>query len=347
MPQSKQPRKSDHAVTKEERALLEGGGGELYEYVVSLGSIKADDPRLAPDAPERPSVDLLLRLGLLSHDSNDDSYIPTDPSIIASQVIAPMGQKGAELIQESSEWARTFSGLGLTWRRAPATRQGPFTEIHGAENINKFIRSVVDDARTELLTAAPQAGRDFTEYKEGVARTIDALDRGVAMRTLYQHSARRNKTLQTYVGAVSPHGAEVRTLDEFFNRLIVIDRDIAFIPGPTGGRQMAIAVREPSVVAYLVDVFERSWERARPFTNREAGVVRDIATEQREMTIRMLKEGHSDPSAAKRLGVSPRTYAGYVADLKVEYEAETRFQLGYAMGERDSAKGADSADTSR
>ena len=35
---------------------------------------------------------------------------------------------------------------------------------------------------------------------------------------------------------------------------------------------------------------------------------------------------------AKRLGVSPRTYAGYVADLKAEYEAETRFQLGYQMG---------------
>ena len=50
------------------------------------------------------------------------------------------------------------------------------------------------------------------------------------------------------------------------------------------------------------------------------------------MTIRMLIEGHSDPVSAKRLGVSPRTYAGYVADLKAEHEAETRFQLGYTMG---------------
>ena len=50
------------------------------------------------------------------------------------------------------------------------------------------------------------------------------------------------------------------------------------------------------------------------------------------MTMRMLIEGHSDPVSAKRLGVSPRTYAGYVADLKAEYDAETRFQLGYTMG---------------
>ena len=87
------------------------------------------------------------------------------------------------------------------------------------------------------------------------------------------------------------------------------------------------------MVAYLVDIFERTWERARPFTNRETDMLKGIAAEQRAMTIRMLVEGHSDPVSAKRLGVSPRTYAGYVADLKTEYEAETRFQLGYTMGQ--------------
>ena len=86
------------------------------------------------------------------------------------------------------------------------------------------------------------------------------------------------------------------------------------------------------VVDYLVDVFERHWERARPYTNREYKMMREVAAEQRAMTIRMLIEGHADPSSAKRLGVSPRTYAGYVADLKAEYDAETRFQLGYTMG---------------
>ena len=70
------------------------------------------------------------------------------------------------------------------------------------------------------------------------------------------------------------------------------------------------------MVAYLVDMFERSWERARPFTNRETTMMRDVAAEQRAMTMRMLIEGHADPTSAKRLGVSPRTYAGYVAELK-------------------------------
>jgi hypothetical protein len=150
------------------------------------------------------------------------------------------------------------------------------------------------------------------------------------MRTLYQHSARRSSVTHKYVAAVTARGAEVRTLDEFFNRMIVLDRRVVVIPGED--LSVAIAVREPSVVAYLVDVFERAWERGRPFTNKESTMMREIAAEQRAMTIRMLIEGHADPTSAKRLGVSARTYAGYVADLKTEYEAATRFQLGYMMG---------------
>ncbi|MDO9353841.1 MAG: hypothetical protein Q7T55_09100, partial [Solirubrobacteraceae bacterium] len=185
---------------------------------------------------------------------------------------------------------------------------------------------------TELLTAQPQAGRDAASLAAAALRDTAALERGLAMRTLYQHSARRSSFTAKYVAAVTERGAEVRTLDEFFNRMIVVDRRVAVIPA-SDDLKSAVAVREPSVVAYLVDIFDRTWERARPFTNRESGTLRDIAAEQRAMTIRMLIEGHSDPVSAKRLGVSPRTYAGYVADLKAEYEQETRFQLGYAMGQ--------------
>ena len=128
----------------------------------------------------------------------------------------------------------------------------------------------------------------------------------------------------------------MRTQDEFFNRMIVVDRRVAIIPSPDD-LQTALAIREPTIVAYLVDVFMRSWERARPFTSQEASVVKHIADEQRAMTMRMLIEGHSDPVSAKRLGVSPRTYAGYVADLKDEFDAETRFQLGYSIGRLEPA----------
>jgi len=192
--------------------------------------------------------------------------------------------------------------------------------------------SLLEDVRCRSRRVCCRTARDSASLSVAAIREKAALDRGVKMRTLYQHSARRHAVTRTYVADVSGHGAEVRTLDEFFNRMIVIDRRLAIIPG-AADLTVAMAIREPGLVAYLVDVFERAWERARPFTNIERSMMNDIAAEQRSMTIRMLIEGHSDPVSAKRLGVSARTFAGYVADLKGEYDADTRFQLGYTMGQ--------------
>jgi len=325
-----------------ERALFESQATALYEDVLAHGGIKQGDPRLQERAPERAAFDMLLELDLLILDPTTSTYVAVDPSTIQSRIVAPLGLRGAELLTESSEWARAFGTLSHTWRRSPQAARGPFTEIHGPEAIQSYIAGVVADCEEELLTAQPQTGRDAAIMAEAAERDGAALERGIKMRTLYQHSARRSAVTHQYVAAVTALGAEVRTLDEFFNRIIVVDRRLAVIPGQSG-LAVALSVREPSLVAYLVDIFERTWERARPFTNRESSMMRDIAAEQRAMTIRMLIEGHADPVSAKRLGVSPRTYAGYIADLKAEYEAETRFQLGYTMG-RQGVSGREGPD---
>ena len=297
------------------------------------GGIDQRDPRIARKGPDRAAFDLLVDVGLLMEQPDKQRYVAIDPSTVQSRIVSPLTQEGARLLEESSGWANAFGPLAQAWRRAPDTTQGPFTVLH-ANAIDPFIAGLVAECEDEMLTAQPQTGRDAASLAAAAVRDTAMLDRGTKMRTLYQHSARRSAITHDYVAAVTERGAEVRTLDEFFNRLIVIDRRVAVIPGKQEDLTTAIAIREPSVVDYLVDVFERAWERGRPFTNRESGMLKDIAAEQRAMTIRMLIEGHADPLSAKRLGVSPRTYAGYVADLKQEYLAETRFQLGYTMGQR-------------
>ena len=315
-----------------ERAVFEREATAIYEDVLAKGGLRTDDPRLDPDAAERAAIDLLLDLGLLLLDREVRRYVAVDPSTVQGRVVTPMGQEGATLLAESAGWAKAFGNLAQTWRRFPApAAKEPFIELHG-EAIHTFLASVVGDAESELMTAQPQTGRDAPALAIASKRDVLALERGVRMRILYQHSARRNIGTYEYVDTVTRLGAEVRTLDEFFNRLIVVDRQVAIIPGHQG-LKVALAIREPSLVAYLIDMFERAWERGRPFTNRDRSMLRDIAVEQRAMTIRMLIEGHADPASAKRLGVSPRTYAAYVADLKEEYDAETRFQLGYRMGQ--------------
>jgi hypothetical protein len=329
------------SFSSEDRALFQAEATALFEDVVATGGLPVDDPRIKRRAPLHAAFDLLVKVGLLILDDDGTSYLPIDPTTVQSRIVSPMSHEGAELLAESSQWAAAFGGLAQTWRRAPGSARGPVTEVRG-EAIDPFIASLVADAEHELLTAQPQTGRDAPTLAAAAGRDVAALDRGIRMRTLYQHSARRSSVTHKYVSAVAARGAEVRTLDEFFNRLIVVDRQVAVIPSYEG-LDAALAIREPSLVAYLVDIFERSWERARPFTNRESSMMRHVAAEQRAMTIRMLIEGHADPTSAKRLGVSPRTYAGYVAELKEQYEAQTRFQLGYAMG-REGVSGHEDTD---
>ena len=316
----------------EERALFEDDATKLYEETCQRGLIASSDYRIAEDGELRTAFDLLVEMGLLLYDSEQDGWVPEDPTSVQSRVVSPLSQEAAKLLSESSQWSSAFGNLAQSWRRAPqSSARGPFSYLRGAAAINNALDQMLTECEEELLTAQPEAGRDPRFLARAALRDIELLERGAIMRTLYQHSARRSSVTHKYVAATTARGAEVRTLDEFFNRMIVVDRRVAVIPNKEEFG-VAVQIREPAVVAFLVDVFERSWERGRPFTNKETSLLKDIAAEQRAMTMRMLIEGHSDPVSAKRLGVSPRTYAGYVADLKTGYDAQTRFQLGYTMG---------------
>jgi len=327
----------------DERALFEDEATKLYEEICAKGGIAASDDRIAEGGEQRRAFDLLVEMGLVLFDSEQEGWTPEDPTSVQSRIVSPLSQEAAKLLSESSQWSSAFSSLAQTWRRAPqSSARGPFTYLRDSA-IDSFLEQIVSECEEETLTAQPQAGRDPRFLAMAALRDIEMLERGVKMRTLYQHSARRSSVTHKYVAAVTSRGAEVRTLDEFFNRMIVIDRRVAVIPNQED-LSVAVVIREPAVVAYLVDIFERSWERARSFANRETSLMKDIAAEQRAMTMRMLIEGHSDPVSAKRLGVSPRTYAGYVADLKAEYDAETRFQLGYTMGRMGVSGHEDSED---
>jgi len=317
----------------EDRALLDTAGIELYEAIVEEGAIRADDPRIMPGAETHAAFRLLQSLGLVHRDPDDTTqWVPEDPNAAQSRIVAPLSAEGSRLLEESTSWSRTFSTMAQAWRRAPqGGNRGPFLYLRGQAAIGSYITALVADVDQEILTAQPQAGRDTRGLRESIRMETELLSGGVSLRTLYQHSARRSVATREYVAALSKLGAQVRTVDEFFNRMIVADRRAAIIPSPED-LGVALAIREPTIVAYLVDVFERSWSRARPFTSTDASVTNAIAAEQRSMTMRMLIEGHPDAASAKRLGVSPRTYAGYVSDLKEEFDVETRFQLGYTIG---------------
>ncbi len=301
---------------------------------MTSGGLDAADTRIAKGGELHAAFELLAEVGLVVKSDDGTTWRAVDPAAVQARVVAPLGQQGAELIAESAHWAQSFNALSQTWRRSPSAVGAPFAEIRGLADHQQLPRS---PGRRRRATSCSPPSRSTGAGSSGSARRAPTRSRpssgACRVRTLYQHAARRGADTRRYVAAVTAAGAEVRTLDEFFNRLLVFDRRVAVIPSHEG-TDVGDGDQRQVDRGYLVDMFERHWERARPFTSSETSLMRDIAAEQRAMTIRMLLEGRADPAGAKRLGVSPRTYAAYVADLKSEFEVETRFQLGYEMGKR-------------
>ncbi|TDB74156.1 hypothetical protein E1264_41045 [Actinomadura sp. KC216] len=226
------------------------------------------------------------------------------------------------------EMEAQLTSLARTESTRPAGSAG-CEALEGAEMIDRRIADAVGRCRGELLTARPDASREGRTLRVALERDWRALARGAAIRTLYGHTARYDPATVAYVEEITAAGAEVRMCDEVFDRLIIVDRRICFLPGPSGspGAVTAVAVTVPAVVRYLADAFDRVWQRSGRFTAGPGG-------QAENRTIRMLIDGETGTVIAKRLGISDRTFAKRIARMKSDYGVLTHFQLGYEIGRR-------------
>ncbi|MES4890672.1 hypothetical protein [Streptomyces sp. NPDC096012] len=247
-------------------------------------------------------------------------------------------------VAEQADWAPAAPRPESDIRFLPAesgTAHSAFRYLHGLPDINRAIQNELDGARSEILTAQPDGSRPHAVLRDALAAVRRQLAAGVAMRTLYQHSTRFDEPTKQYVKAVTEFGVQVRTLPEFFERLIIIDRSVAFIPG-SRDRTTAVLVREPALVGFLTDVFTRQWDRAEPFPFvpvRAAEAAGDVIPDMRETIRKLLIEGRSDKEIARRLGLSLRSLQTHVARLKDDHGAQHRLQLGYLMALSDQMPG--------
>ncbi|MEU1406427.1 LuxR family transcriptional regulator [Streptomyces sp. NPDC005728] len=220
-----------------------------------------------------------------------------------------------------------------------AEAPGSIRYIEDPGAVQDAINEVLWRARREILTARPDGPGPGATLDEARAVVGDPLARGVAMRTLFPHSARFSEPTKKYVQDVMTYGVEVRTLPEFFDRLIVVDGEIAVIPGGER-RHSAVLIRDRAVVAFLGDVFERAWVRAEQFPFRPvraADAAGEVVPDLRQAIKTLLVEGRSDKAIARRLGMSLRSVQGHIARLREQYGAQHRFQLGYRMARNEDA----------
>lgn len=299
-------------------------GKRLYANALRTGRIARS---------ETEGTACLFELALLHPDPEDaEWYRPVAPSAALTQLIHPIEREIQERRRLTISLADTFEPfMSITPQDPPTTHA--ITVLNGLNNINATLDRVTAEAREEILTIQPGSGRKPQTLQEGLQRVAPLLDLGVRMRTLYQHTARHHPATLAYMERVEPYAVEVRTLEEIIDRLIIVDRRVAFIPARSD-RQVALELRHEGLVQYLVGVFEQFWLHAVPWAEPVAYAPQlDGVSGAQRAIAKLLVEGHVDEAIARRLGMNVRTCRAHVAKLSASLGSNSRAQLGYLIAQ--------------
>ncbi|MFF0292908.1 helix-turn-helix domain-containing protein [Kitasatospora sp. NPDC004615] len=311
----------------------------LYVRAVQTGGrlTERDAGSLSPGQIAGPLQELLA-IGLLQAEVGPSgTYAVKDPQQLAESLTLELQQEAGEILRRSVSIHHTLQDLNREYQSYISRPEagGSIAYVQGRGNINQRLATLMANGAKEMLTAQPGGGRGEDALKIAIARDLKFVERGGTIRTIYQPSARYSNPTVSYVQAVTQEGCQVRTLDEAFAKLIVIDRQVAVVTvGDEENRDRAAFIRDDSVIDYIVGVFNSQWERAIPFTG-DHGIPPLVVTRMRRQIVRMMLEGIAHRTIARRLGLSERTLARHIAEMREEYGVDTLFQLGWKLAQTE------------
>ncbi|MEV8324487.1 hypothetical protein [Kitasatospora sp. NPDC056731] len=281
----------------------------------------------------------LLNLGLL-RDDPVNGVTAVDPSYVGAQWEASFHTWAAGMLTEAAAIPDVLRDFRDAFdNRATDARAGVMELLRGSAAINARLGQVLAGCAQELLVCQPGGERRREILAETKDRDLGVLRRGVIMRTLYHANARSGSAAHEWVREMTAAGAEIRTLSEPFQRMIVIDRQIAVIPGDTilatSKDALAYIVHDRGVAGFLAEIFERDWARAETWAGETS---HGKLTDRHEHILRELAQERDYEAIGKQLGVSKRTVALLVAEIKEIYGVETLFGLACAWRDEQSSR---------
>ncbi|NEC27151.1 helix-turn-helix transcriptional regulator [Streptomyces sp. SID8111] len=299
-------------------------GSRLYTTALRAGRIARADTETAP---------CLVELALLHPDPDDPTWLrPIPPAVALAQRLHPIEREITERRRRSVQLADAFEPFMALGMQTASTSDS-ITVLEGGERINAALNLATTQCRTELLTVQPSDRVSESSLLRSLERDKPLIERGVKVRSLYQHTARYNPEKLSYVARLSEGKVEYRTIDELVERLIICDEAVAFIPA-RDDQQVALELRHPGIVRYLIKVFEYLWDRAVPMsTGAPYEAASDGISEIQHSIAKLLVEGHVDEAIARRLGMNVRTCRAHIAKLATALGSGSRAQLGYLIAQ--------------
>ncbi|MFJ7419569.1 LuxR C-terminal-related transcriptional regulator [Streptomyces uncialis] len=302
-----------------------GEGERVYAAALKAGRI---DRAAAAGAP------CLVELALLSPDPEDTAWlVPEPPGEVVARLLRglrdELGQSQARAVA-LTRLAERYTGLDID-TDAPSAGAG-IRVLEGKPRIREAIAEASDACMIEHLAVQPGGVRRESVLNDALPLALIMAARGVRMQTLYTHAARHGQGLYEYLERMGG-AAEVRTLDEVIERLLIFDRKVAFVPA-TEDRTVALELRHPGLVQFLAIVFERLWRLGHPLeAPLAAGSGIEGITRREQAIAALLAEGYTDGEVAQRLGINVRTARHHIRKLSEALGAVSRAQLGVRIAQ--------------
>ncbi|MFG2628430.1 LuxR C-terminal-related transcriptional regulator [Streptomyces sp. NPDC048473] len=257
--------------------------------------------------------------------------IPVPPETASFDALGPIEEAIARerrTLRSARATLAVFEGLYADVHRL---EQPALTRLSGAAVIGKALDAGVAGCREEVRTAHPGGGRPAHTLEESLPRDLRNLRRGLRQRTIYQHTVRSDRTTLAYIERVTTEGAEVGTLAEVVDRIIIFDRNFAFVPY-SDEKHSALRIQHPSLVRFLVRHFDEAWARSVPVRPERVPLRTPVVTSDLQRTIlQAVVGGETDESIARRLGMSRRSVAEHVRRVSEQLGSNSRAQLGYLV----------------
>lgn len=306
-----------------------------YRHAVRLGRFSAEalSTELKLDTADIDRIERVLRNLRLIHPMPGfpDILVPVGPATATSELVGPTEEQIRNLQFAVMEIRTRLMSLAPTYfeDRRERNRVEAFDVISDVSMVQAMLNDYAHRCTSELMTVQPGGARPAALLSAVRSPLSAALERGVKMRTIYQHPARSDLATRAYVADATALGAEIRTTDEVIDRMIIYDHEVAFLPerNVVGRAPGAVIVREPTLVGYLCAVLEHLWNSAMPF-NPNTEVSDSINEDMKLAIIRLMAKGFKDEMIARRLGMSVRTCRRHIAEIMEKFETSSRFQAG-------------------
>lgn len=320
------------------RGPLSSIESRAYEFAVLGNRIDADCP--PPEVGISRSdwahaCESLLRRRLLSR-ADDGGLTAVHPEIALSILNAPLNDEIRQREEAMATNGRVIQSISrrLAQLAEDGRQRDGVRVVRGEQALRDEIDAAILRCTTEIHSLRPGGLRSQDHFSASATSASSIFERGLRCQFLYHHTARSNLGLVARAKAVAEHGGGIRTTAASFERLVIFDRRLAFIPvdAPAAADRGAAVISDELVVEYLYRTFVHLWANAVPLELPE-DQMDEVSLDTRMAILRLMSAGLKDEAIANRLGMALRTCRRHISSILKGLNVSSRFQAGIKIAQ--------------